>query len=369
MQTARNRITLLIPSLAMGGAESVCVNLANNFSAQDWQVDLIILNLNHAVYLDRLDTKVNLINLNVSQARHAIPALARQLNTPQTLLVFSYELTLLLILIKHGLRKPISIIAYNPSTISNNSKNIRGRWKRWLLSRAITLFYDKADFIICQSQGIWEDFVQLFPQATTRTCIIYNPVSSAIEKQAHRIDWQNVQKQDYLLCVGRLEIEKGYDDAIRAFAHIQAQFPQLRLKFVGAGRLEAELKALVATLRIEDKVDFEGFQPDVIPYYQGAKATLLTSHYEGLPNVLIESITLGTPIIAFDCPSGPREIVMEGKNGYLIPNRVTNRLEAGIIDCLEKSWDYRQVHQTADKFSSQQIISAYSDIIKAHYVA
>jgi len=367
MNQDNNRISLLIPSLALGGAESVCVNMANNFVARGWQVDLIVLHLNQAVYLDRLDPAIHLINLNVNQARHARYALSQQLSTPQTLLVFSYELTLLLLLIKHWHRKPIKIIAYNPSTISNNSKNIRGTLKRWLLSKAITFFYGKVDFIVCQSQGIWEDFVRLFPEAQKRTTIIHNPVNSSIETYANQLDWQVPRQKDYLLCVGRLEIEKGYDDAIRAFAAVHPRFPHLRLKFVGTGSLETELKALCVQLEVAEQVDFEGFQSDVIPYYLNASATVLSSHYEGLPNVLIESITLGTPIVAFDCPSGPKDIVVEGQNGYLIPYRDLSQLEAGIVQCLRRTWDHRSVHQSAVKFSSNHIIDAYTKIIKAHH--
>jgi len=65
-------------------------------------------------------------------------------------------------------------------------------------------------------------------------------------------------------------------------------------------------------------VGFEGFKKDMIPYYLSAKATVLTPLYEGFPNVLVESITLGTPAIAFNCPSRPSEIIVDGINGFLV---------------------------------------------------
>jgi glycosyltransferase involved in cell wall biosynthesis len=369
MNTDQMHIRLLIPSLAMGGAESVCVNIANNFVLRGWRVELLVLNLNNAVYTDRLDARVELVSLNVSQARHAIPALIRQLSTPQTMLVFSYELTLLLIAIKTMMQKPVRIIAYNPSTISNNSQNIQGNAKRWLLSRLIRLFYGSSDFIICQSQGIWVDFIHLFPRAKDRTCIVYNPVNSDIEQEAQQLDWSTITKQDYFLCVGRLEVEKGYDDAIRAFAKLHPQHPTLRLKFVGTGSKETELKALATKLNINNHIDFEGFQRNVIPYYLAAKATLLTSHYEGLPNVLIESITLGTPIVAFNCPSGPAEIVIDQQNGYLVNDKDEQHLIDCMRHCLNRNWDPQVVRQTATKFSSNHIMIKYINIISQHYAS
>jgi glycosyltransferase involved in cell wall biosynthesis len=362
-----NHISLLITSLTLGGAQSVCVDLANNFIRRGWTVDLIVLHLNDAIYLERLNSEVNLINLNVIKARHAISALGQQLANVQTLLVFNYELTLISILMKYIRHRKISVIAITPSIISENSKNIRGTWKRWVLSNIINLFYGKSDFVVCQSQGVREDFIRIFPEASNRVTVIPNPISSPIEQFSNQLTGQETRQKDYLLCVGRLEPEKGFDDAIRAFAAIHTQFPQLRLKFLGTGSLKPELTTLAIKLKVEKLIDFEGFQSNLIPYYLNASATLLTSHYEGLGNVLVESIALGTPIVAFDCPSGPRDIVVEGSNGYLIPFRDQSKLEEGIIKCLMTAWDHQAVHQTALKFSSKHIIDAYVDIIKQNH--
>ena len=86
--------------------------------------------------------------------------------------------------------------------------------------------------------------------------------------------------------MGRLEKQKAFNYAIEAFSGIKDNFPNLRLKIVGQGSLKQELKQKAIDLNVENRVDFEGFQKDIIPYYLHSKATVLTSIYEGYPNVL-----------------------------------------------------------------------------------
>ena len=115
---------------------------------------------------------------------------------------------------------------------------------------------------------------------------------------------------------------KGFHHAIKAFACIVEKYPYLRLKIVGKGSQEKNLKKIAEKYSVLKKVDFEGFHKEIIPYYLHARVTILPSLYEGYPNVLIESISMNTPVIAFDCPSGPNEIIIDGVNGYLVRIRM-----------------------------------------------
>ena len=124
-----------------------------------------------------------------------------------------------------------------------------------------------------------------------------------------------------------MEKEKAFHHAIKAFAKLSNEFPKLRLKIVGKGSLEKKLKQIAKDYKVDDRVDFEGFQKNLIPYYIHAKATVLTSLFEGFPNVLIESIFLNTPVVAFDCNSGPGEIIKDGINGYLVKYQDVDELK------------------------------------------
>ena len=220
-------------------------------------------------------------------------------------------------------------------------------------------FYIEADHIINQCEAMREDLIALYPHISIKTSVIYNPLAKYIEEYAELNDLYGVDENNYLLCVGRLEKQKAFHLAIEAFAKLSSEYPKLRLKIVGKGSLELELMQLVVQLGVFDRVDFEGFQNDMIPYYLHAKATLLTSLYEGFPNVLIESLGLGVPVIAFDCPSGPKEIIINGYNGYLVKNKCLIDLDDKLRLALNRKWDQSIILNTAKGYYLENIVRKY----------
>ncbi|MDX3775802.1 glycosyltransferase, partial [Chromatiaceae bacterium AAb-1] len=193
--------------------------------------------------------------------------------------------------------------------------------------------------------------------------VIHNPVNKLIESYVVNNGISDLSKKSYILCVGRLEKQKAFHYAIIAFSRIIEQYPDLRLKIVGKGILEPQLRALCDELQISNLVDFEGFNQDVISYYLEAKLTLLTSLYEGFPNVLVESISLGTPVVAVDCQSGPREIITKD-NGYLVPPADLDALVGAISKALNREWDVEAILTSSEKFSLQYAIAKYEELLR-----
>lgn len=367
MVVASKRITLLISSLAGGGAEGVCVNIANGLADNGWQVNLLVLYTNNAAYIERVSPKVNLVELGVNHARHAPLPLLRYIHQhkPEKMLVFNYELAVLAVMLRCLFRFKTKIIARNINTFSKNTTQPQGIWRRYIVTPLINHLYGQCDHIINQCQAMRDDLISVFPNLADKTSVIYNPVAKHVEDYAKAHDLTQVEKQDYLLCVGRLEKQKAFHYAIESFAGIANDFPNLRLKIVGQGSLEQSLKQCAQDLGVTDRVDFEGFQADMIPYYLHAKATLLTSLYEGFPNVLIESITLGTPVVAFDCPSGPREIIQEGVNGYLADYLSIDDLQKACRTSLDNPLARDTVQASAYKYFCSDVISNYESILVA----
>ncbi|MFG7351468.1 glycosyltransferase [Shewanella oncorhynchi] len=355
------KITLFVSSLAGGGAEGVCVNVANGLAECGWQVDLVVLHTNNAVYLKRVSQKVNLVVLDVSHARNATLPLLQYIrqHKPEKMLVFNYELAVITVMLRSLFRFNTKIIARNINTFSKNTTQSQGSWQRYIVKPLINHFYGKADHIINQCQAMRDDLVSVFPHLADKTSVIYNPVAKHVEDYAKAHDLTQVAKQDYLLCVGRLEKQKAFHYAIEGFAGIANDFQNLRLKIVGQGSLEQSLKQCAIDLGVADRVDFEGFQADMIPYYLHAKATLLTSLYEGFPNALIESTTLGTPVIAFDCPSGPRDIIKNGTNGYLVEFQLMSDFQEKLQLLLSKNLKPLSVYNTARLYENENIIRQY----------
>lgn len=359
------KVTFLISSLAGGGAEGVCVNVANGLADLGWRVDLVTLNLNNATYYDRVSDKVNLVVFGVNHIRYAgIPLLKYiRKNKPTQILVFNYELAIILVILRGILRFKTKIIARNINTLSYKRQQDEGVYKKYVIKYLIDVFYYRVDHVINQCQAMREDLIMLYPQLAEKSSVIYNPVANHIEEYAELHDLSKVKKQDYILCVGRLEKQKAFHYAIEGFANIVDKFPGLRLKIVGQGSMETELKQCAKDFHVSDRVDFEGFQTDMIPYYLNAKTTLLTSLCEGFPNVLIESITLGTPVIAFDCPSGPKEIINE-KNGILVRHLSQKDLIKKLEFILSDFMDLDNIQLTAKKYNLNSIISQYVNLIE-----
>lgn len=361
----KNNIVFFISSLGGGGAEGVCVSLANALAKRGWQVNLLVLNLSNAVHQMNLDPLVEIVSLDVQHTRNAILPLKKYIKkaNPDKFLVFNYELAVLLVLLRTWLKSDYKIIARNINSLRSKQQQIQSLWRKFIVYPLIHRLYYKVDLVINQCYAMQEELISLYPQISSKSIVIYNPVNSRINEAAKDIASATISKHNYLLCVGRLEKQKAFHLAIESFAILVRDFPELKLKVVGEGQLESELKTLMVNLNIQDRVDFLGYQKKMIPLYQNANATVLTSLYEGFPNVLVESITLGTPVIAFDCPSGPSEIIEEGINGSLVKSRDIQVLATAIRNVLINPPSPEQVQQNTDKYDIDNIVVQYEKML------
>jgi glycosyltransferase involved in cell wall biosynthesis len=226
----------------------------------------------------------------------------------------------------------------------------------------VLFFYRKVDLIIAQSANMKHDLINNWRFNSQKIIVINNPISQKIEDYILTHEFNGL-KENYMLCVGRLEKVKAFHYAIEVFSRLTEEYPDLRLKIVGQGSLEADLNKQAKELGISTKVDFEGYQYNIIPYYLGAFATILTSLYEGFPNVLVESIALGTPVVAFDCQSGPGEIIQNDINGFLVRYKDPEHLFECVNKALNKSWDQKAVSLTTDRFRLSVIVEQYLHVI------
>ncbi|MDR7342963.1 glycosyltransferase involved in cell wall biosynthesis [Pantoea alhagi] len=353
-----NKTTFLLGSLSGGGAERVCVNLANSFvNSEKRQVNLLVLNAGDEAYKKNLDAKIAFTSLNVTNARYAFFPLVKYFkkNRSGTVLVFSYELTVLLVIIRMIYKLDFKIVARNINTLSKNLSEKGSFWRSKVVIPIIKKIYGKADYYINQCLDMQEDLIKNFPEVASKSCVINNPIGDELfSKQI-----QNIKKEHYLLCAGRLEAQKCFAHAISAFSRVHEHYPDLKLVIVGKGSLENELRSWVEHLGVSEYVIFTGFQKDIESFYLKAQATILTSAYEGFPNVILESMALGTPVVAYDCPSGPREILADGVNGYLVEYKNIEGMANSILKLLSEKFDPLRIRNSVSKYKCSLIIEKY----------
>ncbi|HHF3215732.1 glycosyltransferase family 4 protein [Vibrio alginolyticus] len=168
-----------------------------------------------------------------------------------------------------------------------------------------------------------------------RAIKVINPVSILEGKTDNTTDSAAVtERPKYVLGVGRLEQQKGFDLLINAFSLISDRVPDWKLRLVGGGTLEAELKEQANILGISDRIEFVGAVKDVLPYYQSSQVFVLSSRFEGFGLVIVEAQNAGNAVISFDCPTGPSEIIEHGFNGELVEAESVDNLSEAIYSLI-----------------------------------
>jgi len=354
-------LVFLIGSLGGGGAEKVCVDLANQLVDDNIPVSLIVLNLYNSIYHTNIDKRIKLTVLNNNHARNSIIALGRYIinHKPEKFLVFNHQLAIILIILKIALLKKYKIISRNISNLTQKKIHEPSFWHRNIVSYFVKKIYGHVNKIIAQSNGMRDDLISNFNFDARKIIVIYNPISPSIEMTLQNINLSEIEKRHEIIFAGRLNYVKGIDYLINAFKIINQTDEALKLRIVGDGPLKNDLIKMAKNYNLLDHIIFEGFQKNIADYLLYGKLTILTSLYEGFPNVLIESLAVGTPVVSFDCPNGPKEIIQNGVNGYLVRFKDVNELVDKILISLRKEWDPIIIQETSKRFSSSKIFAEY----------
>ena len=164
-----------------------------------------------------------------------------------------------------------------------------------------------------------------------RVSVIPNPIPGTIGDAVERKSVSPLA-DNFILGVGRLSWQKGFDRLLSAFQGLDQ--PDTHLVILGRGAEESALVALAQELGIEKRVHFPGYIPDIEIWYRSAECLVLSSRHEGWPNVLMEAMMNGCPVVSFDCDYGPSEMIDHGENGLLVPEGDVEGLKRAIARVL-----------------------------------
>lgn len=315
------RLAVLISFSGEGGVERMVLNLVEGFAARGLLVDLLAIRADSA-HLGALPAGVRLLDLGVRHSGLAILPLARYLrqHQPAALLV-AKDRAIRAAVVARGLAGSRVRIVGRLGTNLSAALEGRAGLARWARTAPMRLFYPRVEHVVCVSQGVLEDTRALTGLPAERLSVIRNPVVTprleALAAEAVDHPWAADAAVPLILGAGRLTEQKDFPTLVRAFARLRAERPA-RLVILGEGRQRGALEALAGELGVAADLVLPGFAPNPYAWMSRARLFVLSSAWEGSPNVLTEALALGVPSVATDCPSGPREILAGGRWGPLV---------------------------------------------------
>ena len=358
----KNKIALIGYRLSSGGAEKVMAVLSHFFEKQGLEVHTIIV-------LDEISYSYSGKLVNLGKLKNASNGFLNKWNRFAFLKKYLDENQFNFIIDFRFRIKPIQevLIAkclYNTNTIFTvHSFLIDHYMPNWsFLSRFIYGDCYKLVSISDESKALIEKKHQL-----KNVVRIYNPID--IDEIAVKSQEENQLPYDYIIGVGQMETNiKQFDILIEAYSKSILPENNMHLVFLGDGEQKKTLQNLVKEIKIEDKVHFLGYQDNPFKYLKKAKFFVLSSLKEGLPNVILESLACESPVIAFDCSSGPKEIIQHRENGLLVENQNVEKLSEAMNLFIEDENLYRYCQQNAlqsvQSFSVSVIGAQWLDIMK-----
>lgn len=358
------KIAFLLPSLIGGGAERVAVNLANNFILKGFEVDIILCNA-YGGLLSQLDKSINVIDLNAIRLRNAFSPLLHYLKVvrPDALLASMWPLTLLAVAAFKGAKLPGHVVTSDHTTFSQTPL-LKNNLTRMFFKSSLPLIYPFANARLAVSEGVADDLSVLGHLNRKSISVIYNPITSHTQfftEDQNQKAWSGFVGKK-IVAVGALKWAKDYPSLLRAFA-LLLQKEQAMLSIVGQGALLSELETLANQLGIEKYVNFVGFSDMPYAWMESADLLVLSSHYEGFGNVVVEAMSVGTPVVSTDCKSGPREILCDGKYGKLVPVGDVNALAKAMLQSLREEHDTEALKNRAADFTVDKIAEQYLNVI------
>ena len=360
------KIIFVVPSLSGGGAERVIINLANNLDANEYDVIILSLLKNQSNdFKNRVKSHVDFVNLNcVKRIRYSAFPILKFINKIKPDIVFMGlgELNALmsLFIIK---KNRIKWIARETNIPSKQNKN-------FIINLLYKTTYKKYFKIIAQSDDMYNDLIENFHFSKNKIVKINNPVDLQVidnEIEKGTTFKKNEKKINFLLC-GRITYQKGYDLLIEQLKdstlndnyHFYIIGNENKKNIENIGPL---IRKKIKDFKLENVITICDFREDIFPIMEKIDFMLLSSRYEGFPNVAIESLCCGTPVIANNFCGGINEIIIDGENGYIFDIYKKGSFDEVLKKISNTVFDSNKIKKLArEKYSIESKITEFQSI-------
>jgi len=358
------KITVVTPLYAIAGVPLAQLRFARTLAARGHEVDLVFGHIGPE-YTRPDSTGFRVLDLKSRNVRGMFWPLHRYLKTHQPEIVFSAEdhlnAIVLLAAITSGSKARISGSSrVTPFDTYSNTPFT----KRWILKQVVRALMWRADALTCVSKDMVEQYRKVFTESK-HTCV-YNIAADPLfqrrtEEPINHL-WLTEKSTPVLVAAGRLAPWKGFADLIEAVVLVRPKRP-LRLLILGDGPLRESLQGLIDARGLSYCVQLLGYVENPLKYFSRADVFVLSSHVEGLPNVLVEAMMCGCTPVATDCPTGPREVLDDGKYGYLVKPRDPASIAEGILQALDHRVPVDRLQAAVELFREEAVIARHFELL------
>ena len=350
-------IIFILPDLETGGAERIVTTIANHLPREIFEPKILLLR-KEGGYLELLKDDIEIIDIKTPRIRHSLKPILKEIRNRKPDIVFSGfgEINAYLSLFIKFFPNT-KFIARETNVVSQHvtRKEIRFFYK----------FYNNYHRIICQSDDMQNDLIENFKIKKEKLIKINNPVDfELIEKKLEASQRPESFKDDLknVVAIGNLSARKGFDNLLKVFSHLKNE--SILLHILGDGRDKELLHQMKSDLKLENVI-FHGQQKNPYQFLKFADLFILSSRYEGFPNVLLEAGACGTYSLANNCKGGIKEIIQPKINGEISDIENHEEFARQIVETLKKDHDSNAIKNSIKaRFSKEIILEKYIHLLQ-----
>ena len=359
-----NKITFFIASYSLSGVPLAQIRLAKALQRRGHIVDFVIGYVPENLSMPEIQG-IRVLNLNIPRTYKLLLPIISHIRANEPDLIFTAEDHLNVIV------TIAAVITRSNAKISASSRITPYRvysdklfTKAWVLKKTSLLLQKRVNALICVSKDMVKEYEEIL--GNSRYQCIYNIIMDAdtLPRMIAPLNdpWFIDNSIPIVISAGTLTKRKGFIDLINAMKLV-IQSKAARLVILGEGYLRADLEAIIKRDGLADSVRLLGFKDNPLKYFSRSKVFVLSSYAEGMPNVLVEAMMCGCTPVATDCPTGPRELLQDGRYGYLVPMRDPQAMAVAIVRALDNPISQTLLDEALVPFEENRVIDRHFEVL------